>query len=215
MLIHSLPDRECKIIPLISLTYRTLNTGKFFLKCEAILLCGTGGGHHSNEQICDGEMGKIERQSCRCAMERGRTESVAVLRTTLMWVACAATRVLGDVWITMPSLAAGVCVDVHGPCFHWRACRCPCSVLPPEAMSIDVQGSYWSAWPALPPEAMVMCSRSRLPPSSLSGFVGWSQLEAMFLICAVARNHVEVHTSCSCTKRARKLFAVIAMIIDA
>lgn len=45
----------------------------------------------------------------------------------------------GHVWVCGPA-AAGFCVDVCGPCYHQRPCRCPCSGLMPGAI-LMLEGS--------------------------------------------------------------------------
>lgn len=89
-----------------------------------------------DEQIWDGERGEKEKQSGSLAVERDGTGDALTVKTRLMEVACTWSHVhtcaaaKGHVWVHNP-IAAKVCVDIHGQCYHQRPGRCPVSgVLP-------------------------------------------------------------------------------------
>jgi hypothetical protein len=99
-----------------------------------------GGGREEER----GREGERENQNGWCTVKRGRTgDDKRVVRNSLMWVACSATWDYGngpvhaanEGHVCFPGLGtAGVCVDVHGPCYLQKPCRCPCSRLPFGAM---------------------------------------------------------------------------------
>lgn len=73
-----------------------------------------------------------------------------------MVMSCAYAASDGYVWIWGPTTArVRACIDVHGPCCHWRPNGCPWSRLPPEAMLTSV-GCATSVWPVLPPKAKLI-----------------------------------------------------------
>lgn len=85
-------------------------------------------------QVWGREMGETKKQSRPGVVEGGRSGGLVEVR--LIWEAC--TKVvwclgLYHVW-AHDSTAAGVCVHVHGFCFHVRSYGCPCSRLPPGIM---------------------------------------------------------------------------------
>lgn len=74
------------------------------------------------------------------------------------------------------------CVTTEGHVDVYRPCCC--------------QGLYWSEWPAVPLENMLI-SRSRLPPRAISGSIVLLHLEALSVICFISRNSVKGHDVCS------------------
>lgn len=76
-------------------------------------------------------------------MRRGGIGDMTTVRNNLMWDDCTDTwgnsdsqgyaTTQGYVWVNGP-IAPGVCVDIYGPCYYPKLCKCPWSVLQPEAM---------------------------------------------------------------------------------
>lgn len=81
----------------------------------------------------------------------------------------------GHAWIHGPTTVMG-CVDVPGPCYHWRPRECPWSLLLPEAMLMflictaiadhsEVHGMGWGPWHVLMLESR--CQWSVLSPETI------------------------------------------------
>lgn len=88
---------------------------------------GVGCGLHSGEQACGGEKGKKQKQKGPCAVERGRTEAVKVVRSRLGWEACRPSAQAATEGYVCSPTTARVCVAFHGPCCHQRSLACPMS----------------------------------------------------------------------------------------
>lgn len=98
------------------------------------------GWRHHNEQVGDGELGEKDRRNWE---HKGAEEEPDAELPVLLPEAMAHMN-------TSPSLghapkAAGVCVDIHVPCFHQRPCGCPWSglLLPAEALGRASPALAW------------------------------------------------------------------------
>lgn len=122
----------------------------------------------------------------------------------LMWAGCAATQGHGD--IQFLAAKKGPCLGLKPYC-GWELRWCPRSKLAPEAMQVSESvgqpepcwccqqallplGPHWSQWP----HSMVM-SRAQEASKGLVWDHGPTEGEwwSVFMVCAIASNHVEAH----------------------
>jgi hypothetical protein len=134
---------------------------------------------HSDEKAWGGEMGK-KNQNGLWTGKRGGTGDERVKRHSLSW-AWPATWGHGDVltytaakvyvWIYDPA-TTGLCVGVHGPCYHQRPCSCPWSGLLSGAMLISEDCTQlalplpWAAWESWPHPSLATALRRVAHPST-------------------------------------------------